>query len=67
MSNKVYDVLVIIAQIVLPAVVVLILTLGEIWHIPMYVEIAATVTAIDAFMGAILKGLSVQYQKKIKA
>ena len=54
MSNKTYDTLKYIALYVLPALATLILTLGGIWGIPYAEAIAATITALDTFLGAIL-------------
>lgn len=66
MSNKTYDILKNIALYVLPALATLILTLGGIWGIPYAEAIAATITAIDTFLGAILKISSNEYQKAQK-
>lgn len=63
MSNKVYDILVYIAQIVLPAIATLWAALGKIWSWPLVTEITATICAVDAFMGALLKISSIQYHK----
>lgn len=63
MSNKVYDILKDIALYVLPALATLILALGNIWGIPYAEAIAATITAIDTFLGAILKISSNVYHK----
>ena len=57
MSNKVYDVLKWIAQIVLPAMGTLYFALAGIWGFPYGEQIVGTITAIDAFLGAVL-GLS---------
>lgn len=54
MNNKTYDTLKYIALYVLPALATLILTLGGIWGIPYTEAIAATITAVDTFLGAIL-------------
>lgn len=62
MSNKTYDILKFIALKVLPALATLILALGAIWHLPYYEAIAATITAIDTFLGAILGISSNKYQ-----
>lgn len=62
MSNKTYDILKNIALYVLPALATLILTLGGIWGIPYAEAIAATITAIDTFLGAILGISSNKYQ-----
>lgn len=66
MSNKTYDILKFIALKVLPALATLILALGAIWHLPYYEAIAATITAIDTFLGAILGISSNEYQKAQK-
>ena len=63
MSNKVYDVLKFIAQIVLPAIGTLYFALAQIWNLPYGEEIVGTVTAIDVFLGAVLKISSDQYFK----
>lgn len=66
LSNKTYDVLKNIALYVLPALATLILSLGNIWGIPHAEAIAATVTALDTFLGAILKVSSTKYAEKQK-
>ncbi|MBR2160170.1 MAG: hypothetical protein IJ938_02520 [Clostridia bacterium] len=65
-NNKTYDLLKDIALYVLPALATLILALGNIWGIPYAEAIAATITAIDTFLGAILKISSNEYQKAQK-
>lgn len=64
MSNKVYDVLKYIAQIVLPALATLYFALAQIWGLPYGEQIVGTITAIDAFLGAILRISTIQYEKK---
>ena len=54
MSNKVYDVLKFVAQIVLPAIATLYVTLAGIWGLPFSEQIGGTVMAVDTFLGAIL-------------
>lgn len=66
MSNKTYDILKNIALYVLPALATLILTLGGIWGIPYAEAIAATITAIDTFLGAILGISSKRYAEEQK-
>ena len=66
MSNKTYDTLKYIALYVLPALATLILTLGGIWGIPYAEAIAATITAIDTFLGAILDISSKRYAEEQK-
>lgn len=66
LKNRTYDILKNIALYVLPALATLILTLGGIWGIPYAEAIAATITAIDTFLGAILKISSKEYAKEQK-
>ena len=61
-ENKVYDVLKNIAYI-LPAFATLILAIGSIWGIPYAEATAATITAINTFLCAVLKVSSVKYAK----
>lgn len=61
MSNKTYDKLKFIALKVLPALATLILALGAIWHLPYYEAIAATISAVDTFLGVILGVSSKKY------
>ena len=55
MSNRTYDILKYIAQIVLPALGTLYFALAKIWGLPYGEEIVGTLAAIDTFMGAMLK------------
>ena len=61
MSNGVYDVLKYIAQIVLPAIATLYFALAKIWNFPYGAEVVGTISAVDAFLGALLKISSDQY------
>lgn len=54
MSNRTYDVLKFIAQILLPALGTLYFALASIWGLPYGEQIVGTLTAVDAFLGAIL-------------
>lgn len=63
MSNKVYDVLKYIAQIILPALATLYFALAGIWGFPYGEEVVGTITAIDTFLGVILGISSVNYNK----
>lgn len=65
MSNKTYNVLKWIALVVLPAIATLYLALSGIWGLPYGEEIVGTITAADAFLGALLGISSAQYNKKI--
>ena len=66
MSNKVYDVLKWIAQIVLPAIGTLYFALAQIWGFPYAEEIVGTITAIDAFLGVLLGISTAQYNKRLR-
>lgn len=62
MTNHTYDVLAYIQRIVLPAVATLIATLGQIWNWTWPVEqTVLTLTAIDTFLGIVLRISSNQY------
>lgn len=62
LSNKAYDILKFIAQIVLPALGTLYFALATIWGFPYGEEIVGTITAVDAFLGALLGISTVQYK-----
>ena len=63
MSNKVYDALKFIAQILLPAIGTLYFALARIWDLPYAEQIVGTITAVDAFLGALLGISTLQYKK----
>jgi len=64
MSNKVYDVLKWIALILLPALGTLYFALAKIWGFPYAAEIVGTISAVDAFLGALLGISTAQYNKE---
>lgn len=64
MSNKMYDVLKWIAQILLPAIGTLYFALAGIWGFPYAEEIVGTITAADTFLGILLGISTMQYKKK---
>ena len=66
MSNKCYDVLKYIAQIVLPALGTLYFALAKIWQFPYGAEIVGTIAAVDTFLGALLKISTDQYNQELK-
>ena len=66
MSNKVYDVLKYIAQIVLPAIATLYFALAQIWGLPYGEQIVGTITAVDAFLGAILLITTIKYEASLE-
>lgn len=55
MSSKTYDILKYIAQVVLPAVGTLYFALASIWGFPYGEQIVGTITAVDTFLGVLLK------------
>lgn len=63
-TNKTYDVLKYIAQVVLPAIGTLYFALANIWGFPYGEEVVGTITAIDTFLGALLMLSTSQYNKK---
>lgn len=65
MSNKVYDVLKFIAQIVLPALATFYVTIAGIWGLPYGEQISGTIMAVDLLLGAILGISSAQYKKGV--
>jgi len=64
LSNEVYDILKFIAQIVLPAAGTLYFALAGIWGWPYGEQIVGTITAVDAFLGALLGLSSAAYHKE---
>lgn len=64
MSDKTYDILKWIAQIVLPAVATFYFAIASIWGLPYAEQIVGTITAIDALLGALLGISSAMYKKE---
>ena len=64
MSNRVYDILKFIAQILLPALGTLYFALAKIWGFPYAAEIVGTISAVDAFLGALLGISTANYNKE---
>ena len=63
LSNKAYDILKWIEQLLLPAVATLYFALAGIWGFPYGEQIVGTITAIDTFLGVILGISTAQYKK----
>lgn len=63
LSNKSYDVLKYVAQIVMPAVATLYFALSQIWGFPYGEEIVGTLVALNAFLGVLLGLSSSAYHK----
>lgn len=66
MNNKLYDALKWIAQILLPAMATLYFAIAQLWGLPYAEQIVGTITAIDAFLGALLGVSTIQYKKRIE-
>lgn len=64
MSNKMYDILKWIAQILLPAIATLYFALAGIWNLPYGEAVVGTITAIDTFLGVLLGISTADYNKK---
>lgn len=63
LSNKVYDALKWIAQILLPALGTLYFALAGIWGFPYAEAVVGTITAVDTFLGVLLGISTMQYRK----
>lgn len=61
MKSKTYDILKYIAQIVLPALATLYVTIAGIWGLPYAEAISGTIMAVDFCLGAVLKISSDQF------
>lgn len=65
MTNHIYDKLKFVAQIVLPALGTLYFALASIWGLPYGEQIVGTITAVDAFLGAVLHISTDQYRREL--
>lgn len=66
MSNRAYDVLKFIAQILLPALGTLYFALAGIWGFPYGEQVVGTITAVDTFLGALLGISTVSYRRSME-
>lgn len=66
LKNRTYEVLKYVAQIVLPALGTLYAALAYIWHLPYGEEIVGTISAVDLFLGTLLKISTDNYNKERK-
>ena len=64
-SDKAYNTIKWIAQLVLPAAGTLYFALSQIWGFPYGEEIVGTITAVDVFLGALIGISTVQYNKSM--
>lgn len=65
-NDKIYDILVYVAQIALPALALLVTEIARIWGLPYGVEISETIMAIDACLGAFLMIGKKRYEKQLE-
>lgn len=65
MDNTTFDMLKYIAQYALPALGTLTFAITSIWGLPYGEQIVGTITAIDAFLGALLGISTYQYKKDL--
>lgn len=66
MKNRTYDFFKSLALIWLPALGTLYFTVGGIWHLPYTEQVIGTITAVDTFLGVVLRIASGQYSKNPK-
>lgn len=66
MSDRTYQVLKWIALILLPSIGTLYFAIANIWGLPYAEEIVGTITAIDAFLGALLDISTSSYKKGLQ-
>jgi hypothetical protein len=64
MSDSVYDALKEFAQVWLPAIGTLYFAIASIWGLPYAEQIVGTITAVDAFLGAVLHISTKQYKEE---
>lgn len=67
MSNKLYNYLKFLAQIALPALGTLYITLAALWDLPKPQEVAGTILALDTFLGVLLGLQANAYNKGVMA
>jgi hypothetical protein len=65
MTNRTYDILKYVAQILIPAIATLYFSVSQIWGLPYGEQIVGTLTAVDAFLGVCLGISSDNYHKSI--
>lgn len=61
MSNKTYDLVKFLVQIVLPALGTFYFTLASIWKLPAAEQVVGTIVAITTFLGVVLRISSKSY------
>lgn len=66
-SNKWYNILKYISMIALPAIVVFLSTLGDIWNLEWMPRVVGTISAFAVLLGALLQISTNNYWKEKKA
>lgn len=64
MTNKLYDALRFIAELLLPALAALYAALAGIWGLPYAEAIVGTIAAVDTFLGAFVAWSKKKYDKE---
>ena len=64
MTNKRYDILRFMAELLLPALGALVAALGEVWGFE-YTQIVGTISAVDFFLGAFVAYSKKKYDRTV--
>lgn len=64
MSNKAFDILRLVGEIIIPAIATFYAAVGAIWGWPYIEGITGTLAAVTVLIGAIVNGLRRMYNKK---
>ncbi len=64
LSNRAFDIIRLIGELLLPALATLYAALGAIWGWPYIEAIVGTLAAVTAFIGALVNGLRKAYGKE---
>ena len=63
-DSRWYDALKYFALIFIPALVMLLNTIGEIWNLPNIPQITATIAAVGVFIGALIQVSKAKWDKE---
>lgn len=66
LSGRTYEWFKFVATVLLPAAATMYLTLGDLWDFPRTQQVVGTITALNAFLGILIKISSNQYQRDDK-
>ena len=66
-SNKWYNILKYVSMIALPAIVVFLSTIGDIWDLGWMSKVVGTISAVAVLLGALLQISTNNYWKEKKA